>query len=209
VHDVVELPVYGLPHSFNVATAAAMALYEYARQVLEPPPSSTAARGSDPGPARAPGRHSMTPRTADVAVVRLTLALLRRGALALVRELDPPRKHVSPLRRAFACSGPEVRFARALLERHTNLWLLRTDQRAFSGDFVLIDLSSPRPEARATLVLELKCGEPARRVGAARHQVRNAALAVAAAARSTGAIPEDAPHDVWLGDAEALLVILG
>lgn len=30
--DVVEIPVYGLPHSFNVATAASMALYEYCRQ---------------------------------------------------------------------------------------------------------------------------------------------------------------------------------
>lgn len=30
--DVVEIPVYGLPFSFNVATATAMALYEYCRQ---------------------------------------------------------------------------------------------------------------------------------------------------------------------------------
>lgn len=31
--DTVEIPVYGLPHSFNVATAAAIALYEYCRQL--------------------------------------------------------------------------------------------------------------------------------------------------------------------------------
>ena len=30
--DVVEIPVYGLPHAYNAATAAAMALYEYCRQ---------------------------------------------------------------------------------------------------------------------------------------------------------------------------------
>lgn len=30
--DVVEIPVYGLPHSFNAATATSMALYEYCRQ---------------------------------------------------------------------------------------------------------------------------------------------------------------------------------
>ncbi len=30
--DVAEIPVYGLPYSFNVATAASMALYEYCRQ---------------------------------------------------------------------------------------------------------------------------------------------------------------------------------
>lgn len=30
--EVVELPVWGLPYSYNVATATAMALYEYCRQ---------------------------------------------------------------------------------------------------------------------------------------------------------------------------------
>lgn len=30
--DVLEIPVYGLPYSHNVATATAMALYEYCRQ---------------------------------------------------------------------------------------------------------------------------------------------------------------------------------
>ena len=32
LHDVVEIPVYGVPYSYNVATATAMALYEYCRQ---------------------------------------------------------------------------------------------------------------------------------------------------------------------------------
>ena len=30
--DVVEIPTYGLPHSHNAATAAAIAMYEYCRQ---------------------------------------------------------------------------------------------------------------------------------------------------------------------------------
>jgi tRNA G18 (ribose-2'-O)-methylase SpoU len=30
--DVVEIPVYGLPYSYNVVTAATMAMYEYCRQ---------------------------------------------------------------------------------------------------------------------------------------------------------------------------------
>lgn len=30
--DVVEIPIYGRPHSLNVANATAMALYEYCRQ---------------------------------------------------------------------------------------------------------------------------------------------------------------------------------
>jgi tRNA G18 (ribose-2'-O)-methylase SpoU len=32
VDDVVEIPVYGLPYSFNVGTATAIAVYEYCRQ---------------------------------------------------------------------------------------------------------------------------------------------------------------------------------
>ena len=30
--DTVEIPVWGLPYSYNVATATTMALYEYCRQ---------------------------------------------------------------------------------------------------------------------------------------------------------------------------------
>jgi tRNA G18 (ribose-2'-O)-methylase SpoU len=33
--DVVEVPVWGLPYSYNVATATAMCLYEYCRQFPE------------------------------------------------------------------------------------------------------------------------------------------------------------------------------
>ena len=33
--DVVEIPVWGLPFSYNVATATAMCLYEYCRQFPE------------------------------------------------------------------------------------------------------------------------------------------------------------------------------
>jgi tRNA G18 (ribose-2'-O)-methylase SpoU len=32
VNDVVEIPVFGLPYSYNVHTATAMALYEYCKQ---------------------------------------------------------------------------------------------------------------------------------------------------------------------------------
>lgn len=30
--DIIEIPVYGVPHSFNAATATSMAIYEYCRQ---------------------------------------------------------------------------------------------------------------------------------------------------------------------------------
>ncbi len=32
VDDVIEIPVYGMPYSFNVVTATTMAVYEYCRQ---------------------------------------------------------------------------------------------------------------------------------------------------------------------------------
>lgn len=32
LHETVEIPVWGQPHSYNAATAACMALYEYCRQ---------------------------------------------------------------------------------------------------------------------------------------------------------------------------------
>ena len=32
VDDVVEIPIWGLPHSYNAGMAASMALYEYCRQ---------------------------------------------------------------------------------------------------------------------------------------------------------------------------------
>ncbi|WP_344286941.1 RNA methyltransferase [Streptomyces synnematoformans] len=35
VDDCVEIPVWGMPHSYNVATATAMALYEYCKQYPE------------------------------------------------------------------------------------------------------------------------------------------------------------------------------
>jgi len=32
VDDLIEIPVFGLPYSYNVATATTMAVYEYCRQ---------------------------------------------------------------------------------------------------------------------------------------------------------------------------------
>jgi tRNA G18 (ribose-2'-O)-methylase SpoU len=32
MQDLVEIPVYGMPHSYNVVTATTMAVYEYCRQ---------------------------------------------------------------------------------------------------------------------------------------------------------------------------------
>jgi len=65
-------------------------------------------------------------------------------------------------RKLFAFKCDELDFARALLARRTNLWLYRTSQRAFAGDFIVVDLSSPSAEARTVHLIELKRGEPLR-----------------------------------------------
>lgn len=57
----------------------------------------------------------------------------------------------------FAFKDDELAFARALAER-TQLWLFRANQRAFAGDFLVVDVSSPSAEHRPAIVLDLKRG---------------------------------------------------
>lgn len=64
------------------------------------------------------------------------------------------------LREMFALSGPELAFARRLVDRHPDLWLYRTNQRHFCGDFVAVDMSAAQD--RAACAIELKAGEPLR-----------------------------------------------
>ncbi len=78
----------------------------------------------------------------------------------LVAQLDCPWSEAWILREMFALSGPELGFARVMLERRRNLWLYRTNQRRYCGDFVAIDMSAPRH--RRAYALELKAGEPVR-----------------------------------------------
>lgn len=141
----------------------------------------------------------------EVLVVRLTRALLAKGELALARAVHAERSDVRRTRRALACSRREVRFARALLERRTNLWLIRTSQHAFAGDFIVVDLSEPRVEERAALVLELKARTGVKFVSREMHQTRNARAAIAATARATGALVASAPYVVVVGDPDELL----
>lgn len=57
-------------------------------------------------------------------------------------------------------SSREWAFARALLLQHTRLWLWRTDPKARAGDFLVLDMSEPRPHARQAWVIDLKCLAP-------------------------------------------------
>jgi hypothetical protein len=85
--------------------------------------------------------------------LRLPFWLAERYRLETVlRRSDHPDRHISD----FALSGPERVFARDLLRQRRNLWLWRTNQRARCGDFVVVDMSEPRPERRVARVIELK-----------------------------------------------------
>jgi hypothetical protein len=100
---------------------------------------------------------------------------------------------------AYALSGPETAFARALLRRKRNLWLYRCHQRRFCGDFVVVDMSAASP--RPARVLELKAGEVPK-AGCGGWQLRAAAEAVAS-------LEGAHPHTCWTGDGEGLLEVLG
>lgn len=67
---------------------------------------------------------------------------------------DRPRAELVSV---FAFKDDELEFARALAER-TNLWLFRVNQRAFAGDFVVVDVSSPDVTKRPAIALDLKRG---------------------------------------------------
>ncbi len=75
----------------------------------------------------------------------------------------------------FRCD--ERQFAEELLTRHTQLWLFRADQTLGCGDFVVVDMSSPKPRHRPVTAIELKLNSKLREGG---HQLRHAARAVEA-----------------------------
>jgi len=110
-------------------------------------------------------------------------------------------------RSLFAFKCDELAFARALLERRTNLWLYRTSQRAFAGDFIVVDVSSPAPPFRRVTVVELKRGEPVRVGQPSSVQLRNAPAALRELV-GTGVIAEDAPVRAVTGDASGVLALL-
>jgi hypothetical protein len=120
----------------------------------------------------------------------------------LARQIDGSWAELWHLREMFALGEPEIAFARTLLDRRRNLWLYRTNQRHFCGDFLAIDMSPPRD--RTTYAIELKAGEPVRLdVGGVQLAGLDAALAEVAHLRGAGAVV------TARGSAEAVLAWLG
>lgn len=140
-------------------------------------------------------------------LLRLPARLLaRRDAIELLvrRVLRPPTDELARTVHAFAFKCDERSFARALLDRATQLWLYRCHQQRFCGDFVVVDRSSPDPSLRTAWVLDLKRGAPLRLGGGgAGFQLSRADHAVDELVRDGLLAPGR-----WIaatGDADALL----
>ncbi|MCB9749202.1 MAG: hypothetical protein H6713_04250 [Myxococcales bacterium] len=112
------------------------------------------------------------------------------------------------LREEFDVSGPERRFVQTLLRAKTNLWVFRCNQRLFCGDFIVVDMSSASAELRRRVyVLELKAGEPLKRVGGV--QLARWPEALAEIASVHGVIAPGVEPELLRGGEREVLEFLG
>lgn len=102
----------------------------------------------------------------------------------------------------FAFKDDELAFARALAER-TQLWLFRANQRAFAGDFVVVDVSPPSADQRPAVVVDLKRGGRLRE-GRQGIQMRRSDRALAVLSARGVVAPSCVPVHV-VGDAQEVL----
>lgn len=116
------------------------------------------------------------------------------------------RRSSSARAEAFKLTPDEERFARELLERATHLWLFRSNQRLFCGDFVVIDMSCPRPAGRKVVALDIKLGGCLRLGGGpAARQLVNAERAADELADELGIVPPGAEITRLSGDRRVVL----
>jgi hypothetical protein len=86
------------------------------------------------------------------------------------------------------------------------MWAFRCEQRRFAGDFVVVDMSEPRPERRWVVVLDLKLGAPlVLGGGGAGVQLTQAQLAVEGVAARQGILSPSARYALATGDKAAIL----
>ena len=134
-------------------------------------------------------------------------ALVRRDAIRrLVSAFDFASFTRAEVEAAFAFKDEELPFACMLTTRRSQLWLFRANQRAFAGDFFVVDVSSSRVAKRPVIALDLKRGQRVR-LGRAGIQMQRTADAIASLAAS-GVVSRDAQPLHATGDANALLVSL-
>jgi hypothetical protein len=143
--------------------------------------------------------------------IRLPASVLFRGRSLLthvMRELGVSHAMAWHFVENFAYNNDEARFAKELVRRRGNFWVYRTHQARFCGDFVLVDMSSPRPAGRVAYVLDLKLGGRLKvGGGGAGVQFRNAALAVGEIAER-GVVGGSAPYELLSGNRDEVLAAL-
>ena len=145
-----------------------------------------------------------------IRIHRRALARADGVAALVVRTLQPKHHQVARAVGAFAFKNDERDFARELLSRKTQFWLFRSNQHAFCGDFVVVDVSSPSRSRRRAFVLDLKQGARLRPGGGgAGVQLRNAQCVVQEVALATGVLDAAAPFELLTGDARLILSFLG
>ncbi|WP_437961153.1 hypothetical protein WME76_16995 [Sorangium sp. So ce119] len=138
----------------------------------------------------------------------LSIKLTRRAVARRDRLCEFVQKAVRPCQAdaAFAFKTNEDDFARGLMDRRTELWLFRSNQRAYCGDFLAVDMSSPWPARRPSDVIELKRGMPVRiGGGAVGLQLRNAASAVQGLAQRKDLLGAEAAYVAVSGDGAEIV----
>lgn len=149
-------------------------------------------------------------RTAPLVVRIAPTLLLRQRSIGPIVRAALGARATRELVMAFEFGSDERGFCLRLVGRKTNLWLFRSNQRRFCGDFVVVDMSCPLPDARTVAVIDLKRSQPLRRGGGgAGVAFRNAADAVAEIARSTGVVSPDHEAELVTGAAAEVLAWLG
>ena len=107
----------------------------------------------------------------------------------------------------FEMRSHERAFVKTVLSRRSHLWLFRTNQRRSCGDFIAIDMSSPRRAARCAYVMELKMG---RRLVVGGGRLQCAQYAAAVDELAARGILEERPHvELLYGDGAVVLAHLG
>jgi len=121
------------------------------------------------------------------------------------RDISPG--HAFRLREAFAMSSREEVFVRTLLRHKRNIWIFRCHQKGFSGDFVVVDMSTPKPAERRAVVVELKARAPLK-LGGGGLQVKNHPASLAELV-AQGVLASSSPSETVTGDKDAVLSYLG
>jgi hypothetical protein len=149
-------------------------------------------------------------RTAPLVVRVAPALLLRQRSIGPMVRAALGVRASRELVMAFEFGSDERGFCVALVARKTNLWLFRTNQRRFCGDFVVVDMSCPVPESRSVHLIDLKRGRPLRLGGGgAGIAFRNARAAVEEVARRTGVVLPDQDAELLTGASGAVLAYLG